>query len=30
MGPVNEKKVQQKAAEISDALGFPKVATKQP
>lgn len=30
MGPANEKKIQQKAAEISDALGYPKVATKQP
>jgi hypothetical protein len=30
MGPANEKKIQQKAAEIADALGLPKVATKQP
>jgi hypothetical protein len=30
MGPSNEKKIQQKAAEIADALGLPKVATKQP
>jgi hypothetical protein len=30
MGPANEKKIQRKAAEIADALGLPKVATKQP
>ena len=29
MGPANEKKIQRKAAEIADALGLPKVATKQ-